>query len=171
MVIVIVIMVVVVIVVVTVLTGVFGGGDRAVHRGKTLPSTGLNTAGAPANATPPPRIGQNVYMTIWKPHALAKPHANQLDLRMGDKVRSTTDLPGVASGTFLVFVICLGFYITPALVGGPTDQMISGFIFDAINRENNWGKASALGVILLVATVILYYVYNKLVGIDRMKLG
>jgi putative spermidine/putrescine transport system permease protein len=80
-------------------------------------------------------------------------------------------MPGVAAGCLLTFILSIGFYITPALVGGPTDQMISGFIFDAINRENNWGKASALGVILLVATVILYYVYNKLVGIDRMKLG
>ena len=65
----------------------------------------------------------------------------------------------------------LGYYITPAIVGGPTDQMISGFIERAINSENNWGKASALGVILLTATLILDYVYNKLVGIDRMKLG
>jgi putative spermidine/putrescine transport system permease protein len=80
-------------------------------------------------------------------------------------------LPGVAAGCLLTFILSLGYYITPALVGGPTDQMISGFIFDAINRENNWGKASALGVILLVATLILYYVYNKLIGIDRMKLG
>ena len=80
-------------------------------------------------------------------------------------------LPGVAAGCLLTFILCLGYYITPALVGGPTDQMISGFIERAINSENNWGKASALGVILLIATLILYYVYNKLIGIDRMKLG
>ena len=80
-------------------------------------------------------------------------------------------LPGVAAGCLLTFILCLGYYITPAIVCGPTDQMISGFIERAINSENNWGKASALGVILLTATLILYYVYNKLVGIDRMKLG
>lgn len=80
-------------------------------------------------------------------------------------------MAGVAAGCLLTFILCLGYYITPALVGGPTDQMISGFIERAINSENNWGKASALGVILLTATLILYYVYNKLVGIDRMKLG
>ena len=80
-------------------------------------------------------------------------------------------LPGVAAGCLLTFILCLGYYITPALVGGPTDQMISGFIASAVNTENNWGKASALGVILLIATLILYYVYNKLIGIDRMKLG
>ena len=80
-------------------------------------------------------------------------------------------LPGVAAGCLLTFILCLGYYITPALVGGPTDHMISGFIDTAMNTENNWGKASALGVILLTATLILYYVYNKLIGIDRMKLG
>jgi putative spermidine/putrescine transport system permease protein len=80
-------------------------------------------------------------------------------------------LPGVAAGCLLTFILSLGYYITPALVGGPADQMISGFIANAINTENNWGKASALGVILLTATLILYYVYNKLIGIDRMKLG
>ncbi len=80
-------------------------------------------------------------------------------------------LPGVAAGCLLTFILCLGYYITPALVGGPTDQMVSGFIAEAINRENNWGKACAFGSVLLVATLILYYVYNKLIGIDRMKLG
>ena len=80
-------------------------------------------------------------------------------------------MAGVAAGCLLTFILCLGYYITPALVGGPTDQMVSGFIERAINSENNWGKASALGVILLTATLVLYYVYNKLVGIDRMKLG
>jgi putative spermidine/putrescine transport system permease protein len=49
--------------------------------------------------------------------------------------------------------------------------MVSGFIAQAINQENNWGKACALGAILLIATLILYSVYNKLIGLDRMKLG
>jgi putative spermidine/putrescine transport system permease protein len=80
-------------------------------------------------------------------------------------------LPGVAAGCLLTFILCLGYYITPALVGGPTDQMVSGFIAQAINQENNWGKACAFGTILLTATLILYYVYNKLIGIDRIKLG
>jgi putative spermidine/putrescine transport system permease protein len=49
--------------------------------------------------------------------------------------------------------------------------MVSGFIAEAINRENNWGKACALGTVLLVATLTLYFVYNRLVGIDKVKLG
>jgi putative spermidine/putrescine transport system permease protein len=80
-------------------------------------------------------------------------------------------LPGVAAGCLLTFILCLGYYITPALVGGPKDNMVSGFIDIAMNSENNWGKASALGFVLLVATLILYYVYNRLIGIDKMKLG
>jgi putative spermidine/putrescine transport system permease protein len=87
------------------------------------------------------------------------------------KVYMPQTLPGVAAGCLLTFILSLGFYITPALVGGPADNMIAGFIDSAMNSENNWGKASALGAVLLTATLILYYVYNKLVGIDRMKLG
>jgi putative spermidine/putrescine transport system permease protein len=80
-------------------------------------------------------------------------------------------LPGVAAGCLLTFILSLGYYITPALVGGPTDNMIAGFIDGAMNSEGNWGKASALGFVLLTATLILYYVYNRLIGIDKMKLG
>ncbi len=80
-------------------------------------------------------------------------------------------LPGISAGCLLTFILSLGYYITPALVGGPADNMIAGFIDSAMNSENNWGKAAALGTVLLTATLILYYVYNKLVGIDKMKLG
>ena len=80
-------------------------------------------------------------------------------------------MPGVMAGCLLTFILCLGYYITPALVGGPTDQMVSYFVAFYTNRELNWGMASALGVILLTATLILYYVYNKIIGVDRLKLG
>ncbi len=80
-------------------------------------------------------------------------------------------LPGIAAGCLLTFILSLGYFITPSLVGGPTDNMIAGFIDTAMNSENNWGKASALGFVLLVATLTLYYVYNRLIGIDKLKLG
>jgi putative spermidine/putrescine transport system permease protein len=80
-------------------------------------------------------------------------------------------VPGIAAGCLLTFILCLGYYITPALVGGPTDQMVSYFVALYTNRELNWGMASALGAILLAATLILYYVYNKIIGVDRLKLG
>lgn len=87
------------------------------------------------------------------------------------KIYVPLTLPGVAAGCLLTFILSLGFYITPALVGGPGDQMVSGIIANAMNRDLNWGKASALGAILLFATIILYFVYDRIVGIDKMKLG
>jgi putative spermidine/putrescine transport system permease protein len=87
------------------------------------------------------------------------------------KVYLPLTLPGIGAGCLLTFILCLGYYITPALVGGPSDQMVSGIIAEAMNRENNWGKASALGAILLAATLILFFVYDKLIGIDKVKLG
>ncbi len=80
-------------------------------------------------------------------------------------------MPGVAAGCLLTFILSLGYFITPALVGGGSDNMIAGFIDTSMNSEGNWGKSSALGFVLLVATLILYYVYNRLIGIDKMKLG
>jgi putative spermidine/putrescine transport system permease protein len=80
-------------------------------------------------------------------------------------------MPGIAAGCLLTFILSLGYYITPALVGGPTDQMVSGFIASAINQENNWGMASALGTVLLAAIIVLYVLYNRIVGIDKMKFG
>ena len=80
-------------------------------------------------------------------------------------------MSGVAAGCLLTFILSLGYFITPALVGGGSDNMIAGFIDTAMNSEGNWGKSSALGFVLLTATLILYYVYNRLIGIDKMKLG
>lgn len=80
-------------------------------------------------------------------------------------------MPGVAAGCLLTFILALGYYITPALVGGPNDQMVSYFVAHYTNRELNWGMASALGTVLLAVTMVLFLVYNRLIGIDRMKLG
>lgn len=87
------------------------------------------------------------------------------------KVYFPQTLPGIAAGCLLTFILCLGYYITPALVGGPNDQMVSYFIAHYTNEELNWGMASALGAMLLTATLLLYYVYNKLVGVDRFRMG
>jgi len=80
-------------------------------------------------------------------------------------------LPGIGAGCLLTFILSLGYYITPALVGGASDQMVSGVIASALNQENNWGKASALSALLLAATMILFFIYNRLVGIDKVRLG
>lgn len=87
------------------------------------------------------------------------------------KVYLPLTIPGIGAGCLLTFILCLGYYITPALVGGASDQMISGTIERAMNQENNWGKASALGALLLFVTMTLFFIYNRLVGIDKVKLG
>lgn len=71
-------------------------------------------------------------------------------------------LRGVVSGALLVFMSSIGYYITPALIGGPQDQMISSVIAFYAQGTANWGMAAALGVVLLVLTLILYAVYNRL---------
>jgi len=78
---------------------------------------------------------------------------------------------GIGAGGVLVFIIAIGYYITPALVGGQSGQMISNFIAFHMQRSLNWGLAAALGTILLVAVMVLYYLYNKLIGVDRLKFG
>ena len=80
-------------------------------------------------------------------------------------------LPGVGAGCLIVFIQALGYYITPALVGGADDQMISYFIAFYASKTVNWGMAAALSIMLLAATLALYAVYNRLVGIEKMRLG
>ncbi len=72
--------------------------------------------------------------------------------------------PGIGAGTLLVFIIAVGYYITPALLGGAGDQMISYYVAYFTNQTINWGMASALGFILLVGTLILYSLYRRLSG-------
>lgn len=80
-------------------------------------------------------------------------------------------LPGVMAGCLITFILSLGYYITPALVGGPNDQMVSNFISTYINSELNWGLASALGVVLLAVTLGIYGVFLRVVGADKLRLG
>ena len=80
-------------------------------------------------------------------------------------------LPGVGAGCLLVFILAIGYYITPALVGGQDGQMISNMIAFHMQKSLNWGLAAALGGLLLLGVVLLYWVYNKLVGIDRLQMG
>jgi len=78
---------------------------------------------------------------------------------------------GIGAGGILVFILSIGFYITPALVGGTQGTMISNFIAYHISTSLNWGLAAALGAILLAIVLALYILYDKIVGIDNMKLG
>ena len=79
-------------------------------------------------------------------------------------------LPGIAAGCLMVFIQALGYYITPALVGGADDQMISYFIAFYASRTVNWGMAAALSIMLLAATLALYAVYNRMVGLEKLRM-
>ena len=80
-------------------------------------------------------------------------------------------IPGIGAGVILVFIVAIGYFITPELVGGKDGQMIGNQIAYHLRKSLNWGLASAMGVILLVAILMLYWVYDKIVGIDNMRLG
>lgn len=87
------------------------------------------------------------------------------------KVYFPQTLAGVSAGCLLVFILCIGYYITPALLGSPSDQMVSYFVAFYTNTSINWGMATALGGLLLLATLVLYVVYSWLVGANRLRLG
>ena len=73
-------------------------------------------------------------------------------------------LPGLGAGCLLVYVLALGFYITPALIGGASDQMLSYLIAEFATRTGNWGMSSAIAIVLLLSVAVLYPVYRGLVG-------
>jgi putative spermidine/putrescine transport system permease protein/spermidine/putrescine transport system permease protein len=76
-------------------------------------------------------------------------------------------LPGLTAGATLVFVLSLGFYVTPALLGGGKVQMLSMRIESDVSMYANWGAASSLGVILLLATLALMYLVKKVAGLRQ----
>ncbi|NVK47591.1 MAG: ABC transporter permease [Rhodobacteraceae bacterium] len=80
-------------------------------------------------------------------------------------------VPGIGAGSILVFILAIGYYITPALVGGTTGTFISNRIAFHISTSLNWGLAAALGGILLAVVLVFYWAYDKFVGIDNVKLG
>ena len=80
-------------------------------------------------------------------------------------------VPGIGAGSILVFILSIGYYITPEIVGGTKGVFISNRIAYHISSSLNWGLAAALGTILLGVVLILYWAYDKIVGIDNVKLG
>ena len=80
-------------------------------------------------------------------------------------------VPGMSAGGLLVFVLAIGYFITPELVGGKDGQLIGHWIAYHLKTTLNWGLCAALGAILLGIMLILYWLYNRIVGIDNIKLG
>ena len=87
------------------------------------------------------------------------------------RVYMPNTVPGIGAGCILVFILSIGYYITPALVGGRTGTFISNIIALHISETLNWGLAAALGVILLALVLLLYFLYDRIVGVNNMKLG
>ena len=77
----------------------------------------------------------------------------------------------IGAGAILVFILAIGYYITPELVGGTSGVFISNRIAFHISTSLNWGLAAALGTILLLLVLLLFWVYDRIVGIDNVKLG
>jgi putative spermidine/putrescine transport system permease protein len=80
-------------------------------------------------------------------------------------------VPGIGAGSILVFILSIGYYITPEIVGGTTGTFISNRIAYHISQSLNWGLGAALGAILLAVVLGLYWAYDRVVGIDNVKLG
>ena len=87
------------------------------------------------------------------------------------KIYFPLTIPGIGAGCLLVFILAIGYYITPALVGGASGSLISNTIAYHMKSSLDWAFASALGTMLLVGVLTIYWIYNKLVGIDNIKLG
>jgi len=87
------------------------------------------------------------------------------------KVYFPLTIPGIGAGCLLVFILAIGYYITPALVGGASGTLISNQIAYHMKTTLDWSFASAMGLMLLTGVLAVYWVYNKLVGVDNIKLG
>jgi len=87
------------------------------------------------------------------------------------KVYFPQSIPGLSAGAVLVFILSIGYYITPALVGGSTGQMISNLIAYHMQTSLNWGLGAALAGTLLFVVLVLFWVYNRIVGSAELKLG
>ena len=80
-------------------------------------------------------------------------------------------IPGIGAGCILVFIVAIGYYITPELVGGKDGRLIGNMVAYHMQKSLNWGLAAAMGSILLVAILLLYWLYDRIIGIDNMKMG
>jgi len=80
-------------------------------------------------------------------------------------------IPGIGAGCILVFIVAIGYYITPELVGGKDGRLIGNMVAYHMQRSLNWGLAAAMGSILLFTILVLYWLYDRIIGIDNMKMG
>ena len=87
------------------------------------------------------------------------------------KIYFPLTISGIGAGSLLVFILAVGYYITPELVGGASGKLISNQIAYHMKQTLDWSFASAMGLMLLCGVLSIYWIYNKLVGVDNIKLG
>ena len=113
----------------------------------------------------------SVMKVIPKSHMRAAQNLGAKPANAFRRVYLPQTVPGMSAGGLLVFVLAIGYFITPELVGGKDGQLIGHWIAYHLKTTLNWGLCAALGGILLGIMLVLYWVYNKIVGIDNIKLG
>lgn len=113
----------------------------------------------------------SVMKTISPSYVRAAKSMGATDWTAFRQVYFPNTIPGIGAGSILVFILSIGYYITPELVGGTSGVFISNRIAYHISSSLNWGLAAALGAILLFAVLALYWTYDRIVGIDNVKLG
>ena len=113
----------------------------------------------------------SVMKTVSPSYVRAAKSMGATDWTAFRRVYFPNTIPGIGAGSILVFILAIGYYITPELVGGTTGVFISNRIAYHISSSLNWGLAAALGTILLVLVLALYWTYDRIVGIDNVKLG
>ena len=113
----------------------------------------------------------SVMKTISPSYVRAAKSMGATDWTAFRRVYFPNTIPGIGAGSILVFILSIGYYITPELVGGTKGVFISNRIAYHISSSLNWGLAAALATILLAAVLILYWAYDRIVGIDNVKLG
>ena len=113
----------------------------------------------------------SVMKVIPKSHMRAAQNLGAKPVRAFIRVYLPQTVPGMSAGGLLVFVLAIGYFITPELVGGKDGQLIGHWIAYHLKTTLNWGLCAAIGSILLSVMLVLYWLYNKIVGIDNIKLG
>lgn len=118
-----------------------------------------------------PYMIMNIYTVMNRIDPVLVRSARSMGARGGSLLRHIyipLSAAGIANGCVLVFVICLGFYVTPILLGSPREQMIAGLIGTQIEEFLNFGGASALAMILLAVTLVVLAIYHRKFGLDRL---
>ena len=128
----------------------FGWSGRLITRHDTPPSLGSHHPDS--CIAPAASLGANpvsAFLTVYFPQTI----------------------PGLGAGCLLVFILSIGFYVTPALVGGSADQMISALIAEFALGTANWALASALALVLLCCVAVVYPIFGRYVGAKNLRLG